>query len=165
MEIRNISGTLFYYYFVCKRKLWLFFNELNMEHSSDRVALGKLLDEASYTRDEKHITIDNTISIDFIRGREVLHEIKKSKSVEEASLWQVKYYLYYLRKRGVMLEKAKLDFPLIRETVSVEWEEKYEYEVERILDDIENILSKEIPPDTINSKICKSCAYFEGCYI
>ena len=25
-----------------------------------------------------------------------LHEVKKSKSVEEAGIWQMKYYLYYL---------------------------------------------------------------------
>lgn len=39
--------------------------------------LGKLLDENSYQRDEKHINIDNVINIDFIKERKELHEIKK----------------------------------------------------------------------------------------
>ena len=37
-----------------------------MESENENVQLGKLLDEKSYERDEKHINIDNVINIDFI---------------------------------------------------------------------------------------------------
>ena len=83
-----------YYYFVCKRKLWYFSNEINMESENESVILGKLLDEGSFKRDEKHINIDDTINIDFIREYKELHEVKKSKAIEEAGVWQTKYYLY-----------------------------------------------------------------------
>jgi len=165
MDTKVITGTMFYYYFVCRRKLWYFSKDITLEHSSEKVALGKLLDENSYSRDEKHISIDNTISIDFIRGRDILHEIKKTKSIEEASVWQVKYYLYYLRKRGVVIEKARLDFPLIRETKEVILEDKDYREIEHILTQINDILNEAVPPEAINSKVCKNCAYFELCYI
>lgn len=69
-----------------------------MESSNEDVELGKLIDENSYSNDEKHINIDNVINIDFIRLDNVLHEIKKSNKIENASIWQVKYYLYYLKK-------------------------------------------------------------------
>ena len=69
----NITGVMVYYYFVCKRKLWYFCNDINMEHTNENVMLGKLLDENSYPRDEKHINIDNTINIDFIKGHHKLH--------------------------------------------------------------------------------------------
>ena len=97
----RITGIMIYYYFVCKRKLWYFVNEINMEAEDENIILGKLLDENSYKRDDKHINIDNVINIDFIKEHRELHEIKKSKALEEAGVWQVKYYLYYLKQRGV----------------------------------------------------------------
>ena len=62
METR-ITGVMIYYYFVCKRKLWYFIHEINMESENENVMLGKLLDESSYQRDDKHINIDNVINI------------------------------------------------------------------------------------------------------
>ena len=63
MENR-VTGVMIYYYFVCKRKLWYFINEINMESDNENVMLGKLLDENSYRRDDKHINIDNVINTD-----------------------------------------------------------------------------------------------------
>lgn len=37
------TGTQVNYYLVCKRKLWLFSRNFEMERSSDLVLLGKLL--------------------------------------------------------------------------------------------------------------------------
>lgn len=71
-----------------------------MEQNNENVKLGKILDESSYIRENKHIEIDGTINIDFIHDYKVLHEVKKSRKIEEAGIWQVKYYLYYLKQRG-----------------------------------------------------------------
>lgn len=62
MENR-ITGVMIYYYFVCKRKLWYFTNEINMETENENVMLGKLLDENSYKKDDKQINIDNVINL------------------------------------------------------------------------------------------------------
>ena len=64
----QITGIMVYYYFVCKRKLWYFTNNINMEQNSELVEIGKILDETSYAREDKSILIDNTINIDFIKG-------------------------------------------------------------------------------------------------
>lgn len=124
MTDKRITGVMIYYYFVCKRKLWYFCHEINMESENENVQLGKLLDEKSYERDEKHINIDNVINIDFIREHQELHEIKKSKAIEEAGIWQVKYYLYYLEKRGVKNIKGKIDYPLMKKSLVVELSEQ-----------------------------------------
>ena len=63
----QITGIMIYYYFVCKRKLWYFLNQINMEQNSELVSIGKILDETSYKREKKSILIDNTINIDFIK--------------------------------------------------------------------------------------------------
>ena len=81
---KQITGTMVYYYDVCERKLWYFYHEIQMEWQNEDVAFGKLLDENSYKRDEKHINIDNVINIDFIKAKDILHEVKKSNKIEKA---------------------------------------------------------------------------------
>lgn len=164
MEDR-ITGVMVYYYFVCKRKLWYFCNDINMEAENDNVLLGKLLDESSYQRNDKHINIDNVISIDFVREHKELHEIKKSRAIEEAGIWQVKYYLYYLEQRGVEDLKAKIDYPLLKKNVIVELTEKDEECLTEIIKEIISIRKQERPPELEAKRICGKCAYYDLCFI
>jgi CRISPR-associated exonuclease Cas4 len=136
-----------------------------MESESEDVLLGKLLDENSYQRDEKHINIDNIINIDFIKEHRELHEIKKSKAIEEAGVWQVKYYLYYLKQRGVIDLKAKIDYPAIKKNLTVELDENDEQQIGKIVNDINDIRQLEFPPNLEQKKICEKCAYHDLCFI
>lgn len=162
---QRITGVMVYYYFVCKRKLWYFTHEISMEAENENVMLGKLLDENSYQRDEKHINIDNTINIDFIKEHKELHEVKKSKAIEEAGIWQVKYYLYYLKHRGVSPLKAKIDYPLLKKNLTVELTEDDEKQMENIIKDINAIKTQKQPPEFCEGKICAKCAYHDLCFI
>ena len=161
----NVTGIMIYYYFICKRKLWYFLNEINMEQNSELVSIGKAIDETAYIREKKGILIDNTINIDFIKNGATLHEIKKTKSIEEAGIWQIKYYMYYLDKRGVKNIKAQIDYPLIRETKDIYLEDSDKEILENIEKNIYDIKEMEKPPEIINEKICKRCSYFDLCYV
>lgn len=162
---REISGTMFYYYFVCKRKLWFFANEIQMESENEDVIIGKLIDENSYSRELKHVLIDNTVNIDFIKEWKILHEVKKQKSVEEAGIWQLKYYIYFLRKRGINIEKGILDYPKLKKREEIFLTEEDEKRIEEILLEIREIVNLKLSPKLEKLKICKKCAYFEYCYI
>ena len=157
----EVTGTMVYYYFVCQRKLWYFANEIN----SELVSIGKILDETSYRREKKGILIDNTINIDFIKNGAVLHEVKKTKAIEDAGIWQLKYYMYYLQKRGVKTREAKIDFPLLRQAKQVSLEEEDIEIIENVIKNIEEIIAQEKPPKNKKKKICKKCAYYDLCYV
>lgn len=161
----QITGIMIYYYFICKRKLWYFINQINMEQNSQLVSIGKILDETSYKSEKKGILIDNTINIDFIKNGAVLHEVKKTKSIEEAGVWQVKYYMYYLEQRGVKNVKAKIDYPLLRETKDIVLDKDDRIVLQNIIKSIEEISNQEKMPPKIDSSICKKCAYFDLCYV
>lgn len=161
----QITGIMIYYYFVCKRKLWYFINQINMEQNSELVSIGKILDEDSYKNEKKGILIDNTINIDFIKNGAILHEVKKTKSIEEAGIWQIKYYMYYLEQKGVKNIKAKIDYPLLRETKEIILENEDRKILKNIIKNIEEISSQEKVPSKMNSPICKKCAYFDLCYV
>ncbi|WP_300857698.1 CRISPR-associated protein Cas4 [uncultured Clostridium sp.] len=162
---KEITGVMIYYYKVCKRKLWYFYNEIQMEQGNENVLIGKAIDEETYKRDKKHINIDNIINIDFIRSKGILHEVKKSKKIEEASILQVKYYLYFLKKRGVNNIKGKIDYPLLKQSIDVELLDDDIKDIEKILDDIKIIVKANNPPSLDKKKICKSCAYYDLCFI
>lgn len=161
----NITGVMIYYYFVCQRRLWYFVNSINMEQNSELVEIGKILDETSYSREKKGILIDNTINIDFVKNGAVLHEVKKTKAIEEAGIWQIKYYMYYLEKRGVKNVEAKIDFPLLRETKEIILKQEDIEILENVIKNIEDIANQDKPPEIIDSKICKKCSYFDLCYV
>ncbi|EAE6263173.1 TPA: CRISPR-associated protein Cas4, partial [Listeria monocytogenes] len=133
----RISGTHVYYYFVCKRKLWCFSKEIRMEHLDENVQLGKLLDESSYNREKGQVMIDETVNIDFIKDWKVLHEVKKSKAIEEAGIWQLKYYMYFLKQKGIIIEKGVVDYPKLRQRETIFLTTEDERKIEKILVDIE----------------------------
>lgn len=160
------TGLMVYYYIVCKRKLWYFTHDITMEENNDMVNIGKILHEESYSRTEKNVKIDGVINVDFIKNGKVLHEVKKSRKIEEAGVWQVKYYLYYLKKLGMDELTGQIDYPLLRQTLTVILEDKDIIELERIIEDINAIISKELPPKIyLSRKLCQKCAFFDLCYV
>ena len=117
-----------------------------MEQNNENVEIGKVLDEETYKRDKKHINIDNIINIDFIRSKGILHEVKKSKKIEEASILQVKYYLYFLEKKGVKDIKGKIDYPLLKQSLDIELDNDDIVKIENVLSDINLIVNEKYPP-------------------
>ncbi|HFK0304525.1 TPA: CRISPR-associated protein Cas4 [Listeria monocytogenes] len=150
---------------MCKRKLWCFSKEIRMEHLDENVQLGKLLDESSYNRDKGQVMIDETVNIDFIKDWKVLHEVKKSKTIEEAGIWQLKYYMYFLKQKGIIIEKGVVDYPKLRQRETIFLTTEDERKIEKILVDIEITTSSLKPPTMIDKPLCKKCAYYEYCYI
>ena len=163
--MKQVTGLMIYYYFICHRKLWYFANEIEMEQNSELVSIGKVLDETSYQREKKSILIDNQINIDFIQNGAVLHEVKKTKAIEEAGEWQIKYYMYYLEQRGVKEIEAKVDYPLLKQTKEVFLTQEDRELLKKAIQDIEKILENDKISKKLDAKICKKCAYYDLCYI
>jgi CRISPR-associated exonuclease Cas4 len=160
----HLTGTHINYYHVCTRKLWLFHYGVTMEHKSDLVALGRLVHEESYDRDRKEIPLFEGIKIDRITPGGVIHEVKKSNKLEDAHVWQLKYYLYVLKQQNIWPLSGKLEYPKLRKTVEVNLTAADEKTIEDIMQNISKILESETPPKVEKMKICRKCAYFEYCW-
>ncbi|MDD2716749.1 MAG: CRISPR-associated protein Cas4 [Candidatus Wallbacteria bacterium] len=162
-NLPDITATEFNYFHICQRKLWLFSHDIEMERESDAVLMGKLIHENSYQREKKEILIDGLVKIDFMDG-EGVHEVKKSDSMEDAHVWQVLYYVYILRKKGVEVNKGVINYPKQKRTVEIEYTPEKEAEIERKLVEVEKVRQSQDPPATLVSKICRKCAYEEFCF-
>lgn len=163
----QITGTHFNYYQVCKRKLWLFANGINMEQVSDLIFEGKLIHEDSYPQrsaNYEEIELDG-IKVDYYDAkRKVIHEIKKSNKVEDAHEWQLKYYIYVFEQNGIEEVTGILEYPILRKTKDVILSGIDRKQIVEIIADIQNIISNDICPSLQKKGICKNCSYFEFCY-
>ncbi len=163
-----MTGTHFNYYHVCHRKLWLFANGINMEHTSDLVYEGKLLHEETYPqRPERYEELEiEGCKIDFYDARnKIVHEIKKSDKIETAHEWQVKYYIRVLERNGVEGVTGILEYPSMRHTQTVELTDTDRKRIDEMETEIDALIKQEDCPAVIHSKICKSCSYYEFCYV
>ena len=163
-----ITGTYVNYYFHCQRHLWLFAKNIRFEKTSEDVAIGKLISENTYEREKHEIHIennDNDVVLDFFdRKRKVIHEVKKSKKMEELHIWQVKYYLFILEKIGIADVKGEIDYPKIKKKIDVKLLDEDKKQIEDSIVKINETLSSSIPPPVIKKPYCKKCSYYEFCY-
>ena len=172
-----LTATHINYYHICHRKLWLFANGINMEHNSDTVYDGKLLHETSYPqRAEKYTEINLSVTtkeainlsgkVDFYDAKEkIIHETKRSDKAEEAHEWQVKYYIWLLLQNGVEDVTGILEYPTLRETKKVILTAADIVHLQETVVAVGLLVNKEQCPQRINSKICKSCSYYDFCYV
>jgi len=159
----NFTGAQVNYYFICKRKLWLFSHGLEMEETSDLVLLGKLLHERGYARRRKEVQIGR-IKIDFVGSGCEIHEVKRSRKAEDAHLYQLLYYLYYLKHHAGVNGHGVLHYPLLKRTVNVDLTESRIQDLERLLTDVNKILSSSRPPEPVKVSYCRRCSYSELCW-
>lgn len=191
-ELVKLTGTQINYYFVCKRKLWLFSHSMELESESDLVHLGRLLHEQSYKRKFKEVQVDR-IKVDFLDRKEtrtvpapangelatglqvekegddsfsiIIHEVKRSRSMHDAHIFQLLYYIYYLKMNYNMnVGRGMLHYPLLKTNVPVDLTEQRVKQVENVLSDIRRTISLPNPPAAVWIKPCRLCAYRELCW-
>ncbi|HEX9063011.1 MAG TPA: CRISPR-associated protein Cas4 [Clostridia bacterium] len=162
-ESFKTQGVKINYYFICKRKLWLYSKGITMEHLSERVEKGKLLHEKAYPRQKnREVMIDNILKIDIIDG-DCIREIKLSSKMQKADRMQILYYLYYLKHLGIS-KTGLINYVKEKKVEVVELEEPDEREVEEALIGIKRIAEMDKPLPVEKLPYCKKCAYYEFCY-
>lgn len=139
-----------------------------MEETSDTVYEGKLISETAYPqRAQKYTELDLGIAkIDFYDPDEKLvHEVKKSNKLEKAHEWQVKYYLYLLEDYGIQAPQGLLEYPKQKKTKEIQLTQEARQYLDQAIEDARQIINQEECPAVINKPICKSCSYYEFCYV
>lgn len=163
IELPIFTGTEVGYYFICHKKLWWFAHGIHMEQEHDRVKMGKLVHEQSYSRRKKELDIDGKIVLDW-REDGTVHEVKLTDKMEDAHEMQLVYYLYYLKLKGVEDLRGQIDYPKLRQTKTIELDERNRLKIERALTDMKRIVSLDRAPEVEHMKICGSCSYAELCW-
>lgn len=165
MEKENISGVMVQYYVTCKRELWFYINQINMNYNNDDISIGKAIHGKSYSRENKEIRLDNMV-FDFIKNDDglTIFEMKKSSRLTLGAKYQLYFYLYNLRLikpdvRGV------LAYPKERKKEEIVLDDDIIEEMERILDGILEVSNLNEPPLAENKPYCKRCSFYELCMV
>ncbi len=175
----RVGGMLIGYYVVCHRKAWLSMRGLWMEQESEAVAVGRVIDETTYSRRDKSLELqavapDGTVLVGKLDGADlesgVLHEVKKGRAVEEAHRWQVRFYLWMLALCGI--ERAdglpflgQIDYPRLRRTEPVPLEPAHRARLEEMVTEIVDLSLQSTPPERLSRRsFCHKCAFEELCY-
>lgn len=166
----RVSGVEVNYCELCQRKLWWYVRRYDQESAggnegAELVALGTLIHEESYpAQTRKEVLIDDLLRLDFTEDG-VVHEVKKTKTMERASEIQLLYYLYYLKHVKGIVTTGELDYPLLRRTKQVALSSENERAVEEAIDGVIRIREMATPPIVEKPMtICKKCAYQDLCW-
>lgn len=165
MEEIRVTGTLIWYYYICKREVWLMSRQLVPDQENTNVEIGRFMHEQSYQRDKKEISLGNIV-LDVVKneqGQLVIGEVKKTSKFKESARMQLLFYLKELKNMGVEAT-GSLMFPKEKEREAVRLTPEKEQELESAVKEILKIMYQPKPPAVKKIAYCKSCAYNEICY-
>ncbi|MCD6535564.1 MAG: CRISPR-associated protein Cas4 [Thaumarchaeota archaeon] len=159
-----ITGTIVWYYFICKREVWLMSRELAPDQDFAPLEIGRAIHEIYYERDRKELSLEG-IKLDVVRSRKgLVFEVKTSSRFLQAAKFQLLYYLYRLEKLGVKM-RGEIRIPKERKRIIVELNDESRRELLKVLREIREIVGMEKPPKPIKTHYCRRCAYKEFCWI
>jgi len=161
-----VIGTMVWYYFVCKREVWLSSRNLMPDEEAEPLDIGRAIHEVHYKRFRKEISMEG-IKIDMVRsesGSLIVNEVKTSSKYLKAAKFQLLYYLYRLKLRGIEATGVLL-IPRERKRIRVILDEENEKELEEAIEDIKRIVQLERPPPPVRTPFCRKCAYNEFCWV
>ena len=161
------TGTQLVYFHHCHRKLWLFAQSIQMEHTSALVAEGKLISETTYRRRSgQYMEMAlGPVKVDFFDAKnKVIHETKKSNKRDDLHLWQLKYYLFVFELAGMEGVSGVLEYPKLRLKETVFLTDADRAYLKEIIHRVNAVKKLEKCPDKLDRKYCKNCSYLEFCW-
>lgn len=163
--IMDVTGTHIWYYFICKREVWLIIHNIAADQDDESLDLGRFINEHTYQRNKKEILIGN-IMVDRVRkeGEQlIIGEVKKSSSYIKSARYQLLYYLQTLRKMGIDA-RGELLFPKERKKEDVYLTDEADQQLREAVEDIRLIAKSPVPPVPKKITYCRKCAYREYCW-
>jgi len=161
----NITGTLIWYYKICKRQVWLMSHGIVPDEKDENIELGRFIHEYYYKRHDKEIWFGN-VKFDVLFEDEekiIIGETKKSSKFFEASKYQLLYYLHVLSESGIKA-KGLLLYPEERKRFEIELTDDTVEELNSMCEEIKKIIDESFPPKVKKIRMCTKCAYREYCF-
>lgn len=163
----KISAYLIQAYHICPRQAWLMSRSLRADQEHDDLAIGRLIDDTSYTRDSKSIYLPQiSAKLDLVRkknGEIEIIEIKKTSKTLESGKKQLLYYLYQLKKLDINAT-GTIRIPKEKIVQEVNLSQEDCLKIENLLVKIGEILGQDKPPPVKRIKQCPKCAHFDFCW-
>lgn len=163
----KIAPSIFNAFNICPRQAWLMSRQMTADQENSFIDIGRLIDETSFEREKKKIYLaDIGAMIDMVTkkdGTYFIAEIKKSSGTLPTGIFQLKYYLFLLRKKSIMV-KGIIKIPKEKKSIEVELTQDDCETIERKLKELGVILEQEKPPLAKWLGVCPKCGHLEFCW-
>jgi CRISPR-associated exonuclease Cas4 len=161
---QTITGTLVWYYFICKREVWLMSRGITPDEDFSFLEVGRAIHEVYYERMLKEVSLEG-MKLDLVKyGEMLVCEVKTSSKFLQAAKFQLLYYLYRLEKIGLKM-CGEIRIPKERKRIKVYLNEEDKNLLLKALKEIKEIANLEKPPAPEKTPFCKKCAYKDFCWI
>lgn len=164
-ELFKVIGSYVQAFFICTRQVWFMSRQVCPDEDNIFLQIGRLIQKQAYSRERKEVHIEH-LALDMIKRGEktlVIAEVKKTSKAIEAARMQLAFYLYELKNMGIEAE-GELLFPEERKKeiliLTPEWEGK----VEKVKQEILELINQPLPPSPHRGRYCSKCAYAEFCW-
>lgn len=161
----KITGTYIWYYFICKREVWLLSRGITADQENTNLEIGRYLHEHSYERERKEVEFAG-MKLDIVKqkgGQLVIGEIKKTSKYLESARMQLLHYIGELEKTGVKVSGVLL-VPKEKTREEVNLDQEAKNKLGQVKEDIWHIVCMEKPPEAVKNHYCPTCAYTEMCW-
>ena len=161
----DITGVMIQYYVTCKRELWFYYNQINMNYNNEDISIGKFIHENSYSRENKEIRLDNMV-FDYVKIKDdlTIFEVKKSSRLTIGAKYQLYFYLYNLRNIQPNV-KGVLVYPKEKKREEIMLNDEIIGEIKSIIEGIIGICSLNQPPIAEKKSYCNRCSFYELCMV
>lgn len=162
IDHEDVGGVHIKYLYHCPRQLWLYLRGIRPEHLNAAVAVGEAVHETSYRRDTP---VDlGAAKIDFVDGKQWVHEVKSSTRPTDADRAQGRHYCHRLRRVGVEAEGAVLHYPATRRTERRPYTGEEAELAERDITDVLTVASRDTSPERLARSRCRGCSFTDYCW-
>ena len=165
MTMENVTGTLMWYFYICKREVWLMSRQINAFQDNDFLEIGRLIHDESYRREKKEIQFENS-KFDMVKTKNqelIITEIKKSSRFEKATTMQLAFYLLKLENKGIKAS-GEIRVPKEKKRIPITLTMELKNELKDSIKQIQTIVNRESPLPPQKIKFCKNCSYNEFCW-
>jgi CRISPR-associated exonuclease Cas4 len=164
-DTMGVTGTLIWYFYICKREVWLMSRQLNPDERDENVEWGRFVHELRYAREKKELGLEH-VKVDIAGerdGKMLVAEVKKSSTFKKSATMQLLFYLWRLKENGIDAV-GELRFPEEKRKEVVVLDETAVAELQGAVREIRRIIVRSTPPKPEKIKFCGKCAYREFCW-
>lgn len=102
--------------------------------------------------------------IDWVTAGAVVHETKSSRVPDEPHSAQVRHYCLLLERLGVNVRGGRVHYPVIRRTVSVEWDDEARSAAREADDEARSVIGLPAAPSRLPRARCRGCSFTDYCW-
>ncbi len=163
----SYRGTDISYVSICPRRAWLSLHEIYVTDGTEYVKLGAYSNEIQRKFGYSQVSIGRN-KMDYVQtlenGKLIIHEFKRGRKAIDADLLQLTHYMLISSVRGAPIDHGEIHLLGSRKILRLGFPNEYVDKVKSKYQEIDSLMTSEIPKRNRNYFCSHGCSYVEFCW-